>query len=93
VAAYARYQVNDWFAFGPRVEWYDDPQGTTTGVAQTLKEITATVECKAADGLLLRAEYRNDVSNVPYFIKDTGAATSRQPSVTLAALYTFGVKR
>jgi hypothetical protein len=93
VAAYARYQATDRIAFVPRLEWYDDPQGFTTGVAQTLKEITVTAECKAADNFLIRTEYRNDVSNVPFFTSDAGAAVSHQRSFTVAALYAFSVKR
>jgi hypothetical protein len=93
VAAYARYQATDWLAFVPRAEWYDDSQGFTTGVAQTLKEITVTAECKAADNFLIRTEYRNDVSNVPFFTTGGGAAVSHQGSFTVAALYAFSVKR
>jgi len=93
VAAYARFQATDRLAIVPRVEWYDDPQGFTTGVAQTLKEITVTAECKAADNFLVRAEYRNDASSVPFFTTDTGAAVSQQGSITVAALYAFSVRR
>jgi hypothetical protein len=93
VAGYARYQANSWLAFSPRLEWYDDPQGATTGIAQTLKEVTVTVECKAADNLLVRGEYRTDVSDVPFFKNDLGAAVSHQPSFTIGVLYSFVSRR
>ena len=41
---------------------YDDASGATTGVAQKLKDVTATLELKAADNLLWRVEYRGDLS-------------------------------
>lgn len=93
VALYARYQVNDWLAFSPRVEWYDDPQGATTGVAQSLREITFTAECKATDGLFVRAEYRNDVSDMPFFTNESGASVDHQPTFTVGVLYSFVAKR
>jgi hypothetical protein len=89
VAGYARFQVTPRFALTPRVEWYDDPQGATTGLAQTVKEMTVTAECKARDNFLLRAEFRRDWSSQPFFPVDTGSPVPHQSSLAVAMLYNF----
>ena len=73
VAFAAREQATGKMAFAGRFEYFNDPQGFTTGTAQHLHEFTATYEYKWAEGLLARFEYRRDWSDVPFFHKgDTG---------------------
>ncbi len=72
IAGYLKYQATKVVAFAPRFEYYDDASGATTGVAQKLKDVTATLELKAADNLLWRVEYRGDLSNDAVFADDTG---------------------
>ena len=66
-AAYAQYQFNRHFALAGRGEVLDDPDGLFSGTPQTLKEITLTGSYEVGNGFLVRAEYRRDFSNYPYF--------------------------
>jgi Putative beta-barrel porin-2, OmpL-like. bbp2 len=93
VAGYFRFAFTPWFAIAPRVEWYDDPQGFTTGLAQTLKEATFTMEFKARGALLMRAEYRGDWSDRPFFEKRSGALSRSQTTATLGLVYLMGQER
>ena len=59
-----RYVPRAKWAISPRVEWYNDPDGASTGRAQRLQEATLTAEYRPRRYLIARAEYRNDWSNV-----------------------------
>ena len=89
VAGYLRYQPKPWFAVTPRAEYYDDPNGFTTGVTQKIKEATLTMEFKHKDGLLLRAEYRRDMSDRPFFLKDVSSLVTHQDTLTVGIVYAF----
>jgi hypothetical protein len=92
VAAYARYQVLPSWALTPRVEWIDDGDGFMTGTSQTLKEVTITSENKIDGGLLARFEFRRDMSDVPFFLKDDGTTVKGQNTFTLGLVYAFGTR-
>jgi hypothetical protein len=66
--------------------------GATTNVVQKIKDVTATLELKAADNLLWRIEYRADLSDKAVFTDDTGVLHKRQHSISLAVLYSFAAK-
>jgi hypothetical protein len=87
VAGYARIQVNHWLAISPRLEWFSDPQGFTTGVAQNVKEGTFTTEFKIHNGLLLRGEYRQDWSDHAFFAENDGTRVRNQQTATLGMIY------
>lgn len=87
VAGYAKVQVTPWLALSPRLEWYNDPEGFSTGLAQTVKEATVTAECRVADGLLVRAEYRRDWSSAAFFATRADTKVSHQSSIAVALLY------
>jgi len=91
VAAYAKYQANDWFALSPRWEYYDDEHGFTSGAAQKIKEFTITSEFKHKDGVIARLEYRHDYSDIPFFLKNT-RDSNRQNTFTVGLLYAFSTK-
>lgn len=94
VAVAAHYMPTAKSSFTPRFEYFIDPQGFNTGAAQKLNEFTVTYEYKMLEGFLLRAEFRNDHSNVKFFDKDkTPASTQNQPAVTLGMIAFFGPKR
>ena len=78
-----------WFAFTPRAEYYDDPNGSTTGVIQKIKEITLTTEFKHKDGVLLRVEYRRDMSDTPFFQKNVSSLVKHQDTLTVGIVYAF----
>jgi len=88
VAAYLRYDVNDWFAVSPRLESLHDPDGFMTGVAQDLQEGTATAEFKPAERFRIRIEYRVDVADHPYFLKSV-STTVRTQSIASANCVVF----
>ncbi len=94
VAGYARLAPNKWFAFIPRVEWFNDADGFTTGVAQKLKETTLTAEFKVRDGLLSRLEYRRDWSDQRFFDRGNTPASVRSQNTLLAGfVVTLAPKR
>src|ERR1039458_3272431 len=75
-----------------RLEWYDDPDGFTTGTAQSVKEATLTGEYKMSSWLLSRLEFRDDWSNQSFFQKNGGTGKS-QPTVLLGMVAFFGPKK
>ena len=94
VAGYIRYQANDWFAVTPRVEYFDDRDGFSTGAAQKVKEATVTAEVKSKDGILMRIEYRRDMSDVPFFVKKAARAlVKNQDTFTVGAVYVFNSRQ
>jgi hypothetical protein len=92
VAAYARYQVIPSWTVTPRVEWLDDGDAFMTGTSQTLKEFTLTSEHKIDGGLLARFEFRRDMSDEPFFLKDDGNPVKGQNTFTVGLVYAFGAK-
>ena len=66
-----RYKVTDAFEPAFRAEIYNDPDGFTTGVAQTVGEVTLTlnyrIDLPEKTHLLVRPEYRYDVSDANFF--------------------------
>ena len=91
-AAYAKVQAKPWLAFSPRFEVYDDASGFTTGVAQTLKEATATMELKPTDTFMWRIEYRTEFSDQPVFKMPDGGLKTTQKSIAFGFLYSFSYK-
>src|SRR5450631_140740 len=92
-AAYARYQFTPKFAIAARTEYLSDRGGLFTGTTRAIKENTFTFEQKLADGFLVRAEWRRDASNHPYFLTDTlGTLKKEQNTATLGLIWWFGGK-
>jgi hypothetical protein len=93
-AAYARYQFTPKFALAGRAEYFSDRGGLFSGVTQALKETTFTAEYKFDEGLLMRAEWRRDFSNQPFFLTNTpGALKKEQNTATLGLVWWFGKKQ
>jgi Putative beta-barrel porin-2, OmpL-like. bbp2 len=92
IAAYVKFQPNAWFALTPRYEYYKDPEGFTTGLAQNLQEFTLTFEFKHKDGVLMRIEYRGDFSNNPFFIQNTSTLVKSQNELIIGWIYAFTTK-
>jgi hypothetical protein len=88
VAGYVRWRPRDYWALAARAEWYDDDDGFTTGLAQTVKEFTLTSE-NTLKGLLFRLELRRDMSDEAYFINDDEEAVKSQTTVTFGLVYSF----
>jgi len=92
IAGYAKLQANKVVAVVPRVEYYNDKNGWSTGTPQNLTSFTLTLEVKAADNFLWRTEYRGDFSDTATFIPSTGAAKKNQQMLTFGFLYSFSSK-
>jgi hypothetical protein len=92
LALYAKGQLNDWFAVSPRFEWYDDPDGFTTGLDQTVKDFTFTTEQKINKGVITRFEYRRDFSDEPFFLRRGDRFVKAQSTFTFGIIYAFSSK-
>ena len=98
IGAYLRVHINDHLRIAERFEFMRDRQGRSTGVEQTLRENTITLEAQpVADDprLLVRFEYRRDWSDVPFFSCsscDEGAGRLAQDTFTIGTTWVFGPK-
>src|SRR5262249_58908339 len=92
VAGYLKYQANKYVAIVPRVEFYNDASGFTTGVVQNLTDATVTLEIKPADNFMWRIEYRGDFSNKSPFQNADGVFKSNQQLFMFGFLYNFSSK-
>ena len=89
-AGYLRLAPTSWFALTPRFEFYNDPNGFTTGARQQLKEFTLTPEFLITENLITRFEYRRDWSNSPTFSRGTTFDSgSSQDTLGLGVILTF----
>ncbi|MDP9339449.1 MAG: porin [Acidobacteriota bacterium] len=94
IAGALHVQATPKFAFTPRLEWFKDRDGFSTGVPQDVKEFTITGEYKMLEGLLGRLEYRHDWSNQPFFNRGLDlAVTNNQDTLTAGFVAFFGPKR
>jgi hypothetical protein len=89
----AHIQASARNAIALRYGYFDDAQGNQTGTVQTLNEGTFTYEYKWVEGLMMRAEYRIDMSNKQYFNKLANQSSNQQQTVTIAFIAFFGPKR
>jgi len=93
-AAYARYQFAPKFAFAGRGEYFSDRGGLFSGSTQALKEGTLTFDYLPVDGFLMRAEWRRDFSNRPFFLSSSpGILNNEQTTATLGLVWWFGAKQ
>jgi hypothetical protein len=74
VGLYARFAPPAWrTAVAVRGEYYDDADGAISGVAQTLRELTLTLEHRPVPRLILKLEGRYDRSSADVFgTRETG---------------------
>ena len=80
-----------------RGTYFNDRQGSRTGTAQELKEVTLTWETKLFGTLLLRPEYRHDWSNrkgfdtnIPGLAVMNGNGTMKQQdTLAFGVMYTW----
>jgi hypothetical protein len=84
LAGVVKYDINDTYSLSVRGEYFDDKGGSRTGTVQKLKEVTVTPEIRLVGGLILRPEYRHDVSNQQSF--DNGTKKT-QDTIALGAMY------
>ncbi len=87
VSGALRAQLSPKWSISPRLEWFADPQGASTGVAQDITDATLTVERMLAPGLLIRAEYRVDRSTEHFFPSASGDMRRTQQTIGVGLLY------
>jgi len=93
IAGAARFQLAKKFALTPRLEWFNDRDGFSTGTAQQLKEFTLTGEYKLPQGVFTRLEYRRDWSDRPFFDRGgTPGVYQNQDTILLGLVAYFGPK-
>jgi hypothetical protein len=88
VAGYVRATVAGTFSLALRAEYFADPDGARTAVAQDLAEVTVTPELRLTPRLLVRGDLRVDHSSREVFEKGDGR-TNTQPTILLGVLYAF----
>jgi hypothetical protein len=88
-ASAARWNMAKKFSVSPRLEYYADQTGFTTGTPQHLKEITATAEYRPHPAITTRLEYREDFSDRAFFEKQGDRQSHEQSTITFAVLLAF----
>lgn len=86
VSAVAKYDINDTYSLAVRGEYFDDVHGYRTGTVQKMKEVTVTPEIRLDGGLIVRPEYRHDMSNAQSFKDGTKKS---QDTIALGVMYSW----
>jgi Putative beta-barrel porin-2, OmpL-like. bbp2 len=89
IAFAAHQQVSATMALAGRYEYFNDPQGFATGLAQHVNEVTGTYEFKVPhlpQAIISRAEYRRDMSNQPFFHKNANSMLDNQSTFTIGLI-------
>lgn len=89
VAGYVRYALTPRLALITRGEWFSDPDGFSTGTAQRLKEVTATLEAQIHEHMVGRFEYRVDWSDKSVFEVRDRLGDSRFQNGLIGGLFVF----
>jgi hypothetical protein len=93
-AAYAQYRATPQVQLAARYEYFADRAGLFSGQRQNLQDVTATLTYQPQDGVMMRAEWRRDSSDRPFFLGRTLTDTRRdQQTATLGLVWWFGTKR
>jgi hypothetical protein len=92
IAGAAKWQMSDKHALVPRIEWFKDKDGFSTGTVQALKEFTLTYEYKLPQGFFTRLEYRRDWSDVAFFERGDGGTRKNQDTLSAGFVVFFGPK-
>ena len=89
VALYANYGFNTRWRLAGRVEYFNDKNGFTTGIAQKWKEGTLTLAYMPTVSTELRGEVRYDKSDKNSFAMVSGNPKDSQSSIGVEGLYKF----
>ena len=92
-AAAAKIAPTSMFALTPRIEWFDDTDGFSTGTVQKVKEFTITAEVKMKEGMFTRFEYRRDWSDKRFFERGATGLSKNQNTLLIGFVAYFGPKR
>jgi len=86
MAGIVKYDLTDKYSVAVRGELFDDKDGVRTGTIQKLKEVTATFDARMNGGLIIRPEYRHDISDKQSF--DNGTKKT-QDTIALGVMYAW----
>ncbi len=87
IAGAAKFQLTRKLYLSPRLEWLNDAEGGSTGVAQKVKEGTLTANYAFESRLQGFLEYRHDWSDQPFFNRGNEPGTWKtQPTLLLGML-------
>jgi hypothetical protein len=86
VAGIVKYDFSDLFSLAVRGEFFNDQDGARTGTPQTLREFTLTPEFRVAKGLIVRPEFRYDISDQASF---NNGKDKSQFTLALGVMYTW----
>lgn len=84
IAGIVKYDFSETYSIAVRGETFSDPDGARTGTPQELAEFTLTPEIRLASGLIIRPEYRHDMSNRDSFDNNT---KKDQDTYSISAMY------
>jgi hypothetical protein len=88
-AAYLNYAIDDNWRISVRGEYFDDADGSRTGLVQKWKEETFTVGYAPTKSVELRGEIRADESDVNAFEKLSSSPSKNQYSLALQGVIKF----
>ncbi|HYM00614.1 MAG TPA: outer membrane beta-barrel protein [Blastocatellia bacterium] len=92
-AFYVQYQFTPKFSLAGRTEYLADRGGLFSGTTQDLKETTFTASYLLASGFMMKAEFRRDFSNIPFFLTNIqGILSKEQNTATLGMIWWIGRK-
>ena len=86
VAHATRFNVSKNWSLSPRLSWFMDRNGATSGMPQRLIEMTGTVEYRLSKWIIARGEFRRDLSNRRYFDSQDQAASSKSQDTALLGM-------
>ncbi len=90
IAGVVRYAASDRYAINIRGETFKDDDGARTGVKQDMWEVTVTPEFTVKKNMVIRPEYRHDVSDQKVFDKGANAASEKtQDTVAINVFFYF----
>ncbi len=87
IAAYARYQAQEDWAFAGRFEYVDDSSDGWMGLGQKVQTFTATSDHTVFEDLIARFEFRFDTSENDFFVDADGDPSQNQFSLTAGFVY------
>jgi len=85
-SAIIKYELTDSVSTAVRGEYFSDPDGYRTGTAQRLNEVTVSADFAMGDGMIVRPEFRHDISDQAVFL---GGTKKKQDTVALAVMYAW----
>jgi hypothetical protein len=86
IAGIVKYDFTDLFGLAVRGEYFNDQDGARTGTPQALREFTVTPEFRVAKGLIVRPEFRYDISDQNSF---NNSKAKSQFTFALGVMYTW----